>query len=82
MAVRVRVLHEAQARGERERSELGRAIRDARLAAGLRMADVGRAIHRSEAWVSRVERGRLPDVSFVDIGMLAASVGLRLLESP
>ena len=48
------------------------------MASGLRMADVGRAVRRSESWVSRVERGLLPDVSFVDLGVASAAVGLRL----
>ena len=42
------------------------------------MAEVGRSVRRSEAWVSRVERGLIPEVNFVDLGVLAAAVGLRL----
>lgn len=78
MSVRVRVLEEGRDRARRDRIEAGRSIRAARHASGLRMRDVGRAIGRSDAWVSRVERGRLASVSYVDLAVLASAVGLRL----
>lgn len=78
MSVRMHLIHEARDRADRERRQLGGEIRQARRAAGLPMRELGRAVRRSESWVSRVERGRLPDVSHVDLAVLAAAAGLRL----
>lgn len=56
-------------------------IRRARLASGLRMIDVGRAIGRSTSWVSRAERGLIARVSYNDLLVLAAAVGLWMWTS-
>lgn len=53
-------------------------MRQARLAAGLRLADVGRTIGRSEAWVSRAERGLSPGISLDELVVLAAAVGRKV----
>jgi len=78
MPVRVRLIEEARRRASRVRVDLGREIRAARLAAGLRMRDVGHAIGRSASWVSRAERGLLVRVSYVELSVLAAAVGLKM----
>jgi transcriptional regulator with XRE-family HTH domain len=78
MPARVRLIEEARRRASRVRLDLGLEIRAARLAAGLRMRDVGHAIARSESWVSRAERGLLVGVSYVELSVLAAAVGLKM----
>lgn len=78
MPTRVRVLEAARRRAGTVRNDLGMAIRSARLAAGLRIRDVADAVAKSESWVSRVERGLLAEVSYVDLSVLAAAVGLKM----
>lgn len=58
--------------------EIGSAIRNARLAAGLRLSDVAAAIGKSVAWVSRVERGLVATVTVDEFIVLSAAVGLKL----
>jgi transcriptional regulator with XRE-family HTH domain len=64
--------------GRRLQADLGAELRDARLARGLRQLDVARAIAKSQARVSRVEHGRLADLSIAELARHAAAVGLRL----
>jgi len=78
MPARVRLIEEARRRASRVRLDLGHEIRAARLAAGLRTGDVAHAIGRSESWVSRAERGLLVRVSYVELSVLAAAVGLKM----
>jgi transcriptional regulator with XRE-family HTH domain len=78
MSTRVRVLEAARRRARGVRNDLGLAIRAARLAAGFRIRDVADAIGKSESWVSRVERGQLAQVSYVELSVLAAAVGLKM----
>jgi transcriptional regulator with XRE-family HTH domain len=59
-------------------AELGRELREARRAAGLRQVDVARFAGVSSSWVSQVERGMAADVSFRLLGVLLAIVGLDL----
>ncbi len=40
--------------------------------------ETGRAIGRSASWISRVEAGRVPGVSFAETAMIAAAVGMKL----
>jgi hypothetical protein len=42
------------------------------------MIDVGRAIGRSAAWISRAERGLVASIGFDDLIVLSAAVGLKL----
>jgi transcriptional regulator with XRE-family HTH domain len=63
------------------RGDVGIEIRRARLASGLRLTDVGRAIDRSAAWISRAERGLIASIGFDDLVILAAAVGLKLWVS-
>lgn len=78
MAVRTRVLDDARTRSRAARIEVGREIRQARLASGLRQTDVGAACRRSKTWVSRVERGLHAGLTTDDLIVLGASVGLRI----
>ena len=64
--------------GRRLQRELGLELREARLACGLRLADVARAANSSESHLSRLEMGLLGDVSVVDLARHGAAVGLRL----
>ena len=81
MPVRTRILDEARQRARVVRIEVGGAIRNARLAAGLRLADVARAIGKSIAWVSRVEHGMVATVTVDELVLLSAAVGLKLWVS-
>lgn len=65
-------------RAQRLIAEAGREIRHARQDRDLSMRSVGAAIGRSEAHVSRVERGLLRSVSVYDLARLHAVVGLEL----
>jgi transcriptional regulator with XRE-family HTH domain len=59
-------------------ADLGRELREARRASGLRQIDVGHAASISPSWVSRIERGLAPDVSLRLLFILLAVVGLDL----
>jgi transcriptional regulator with XRE-family HTH domain len=59
-------------------SELGSELREARLAAGVSQAAVGRAAGVSHSAVSRLERGTAPYVSLRRLAVVASVVGLRL----
>ena len=72
------MIDDARRRARWTSTELGGQIRSARLTAGVPLRVVGRAIGRSASWVSRVERGLVAEVSFVELAVLAASVGLKL----
>ena len=78
MPVRTRVLDQARHRARLTRIEMGGAVRSARVAAGLPLREVGDAVGRSAAWVSRVERGAVSGVSVDELIVLAAAVGLKL----
>jgi len=78
MPNRIRRVDEAAIAGRRLQVELGADLREARLAAGLRQIQVARAIERSGARISRVERGMLRDLSVAELARHAAAVGLKL----
>jgi transcriptional regulator with XRE-family HTH domain len=78
MPVRTRVLADARLRARSARLRAGAEVRAARLAAGLRQVDVGAAIGRSGAWVSRAERGNLATISLEQVIVLGAAVGLKV----
>lgn len=54
------------------------AIRNARMAAGLSLRQVGQVIARSPSWLSRVERGLAPRVTMDELLVACAAVGLKL----
>lgn len=58
--------------------EIGRELREARHAAGLRQVDVARTAAISAAWVSRVERGTAAEVGLRRLTIMLAAVGLDL----
>jgi len=58
--------------------ELGRELRDARRAAGLRQADVARAAGVSASWVSRVENAAVRDLGIRSLSVMLAIVGLDM----
>jgi len=76
MANRIRIVEQAQRRALRQRQELGADLREARLAAGLRQGDVGRALGWSHARVGRIERAQSQRVTLDDFALLAACVGM------
>lgn len=78
MSVRVRILSAARSRARGVQIEIGESIRHARLAAGLPLSQVGRAINKSASWVSRAERGRVASASLDDLILLGAAVGLKV----
>jgi transcriptional regulator with XRE-family HTH domain len=78
MPNRVGKLDDAALIGRRLQMELGSDLREARLARGLRQIDVARATSVSHATISRVELGRLGNLSVADLARHAAAVGLKL----
>ena len=68
----------ADRRGRRLVDELGREIRDARVAAGLSQASVGRAVGLDGSSVSRIERGQVTGVALLALSRLMGVVGLEL----
>ena len=59
-------------------ADLCREIREARLDRGIRQQELGRAVDMSGTWISRIERGPVPDVTLPQTSMLLAAVGLKL----
>jgi len=78
MPNRVRVIDEAALTGRRLQADLANELREARLARGVRLLDVARALGASTSRISRVELGLLRDVALVDLARHGAAVGLRL----
>ena len=76
MANRIRIVEQARQRAMRQRQELGTDLREARLAAGLRQGDVGRALGWSHARIGRIERAALQRVTLDDLALVAACVGM------
>ena len=64
--------------GRQLQAQLGQELRDARMARGLRGADVARVANSSTSHVSRLETGVLANVSLADLARHGATVGLRL----
>jgi transcriptional regulator with XRE-family HTH domain len=58
--------------------ELGREVRVARVTGGRTQLDVARSVRTSRARISRFERGRLPTVTFAQLGRITGAVGLKL----
>jgi transcriptional regulator with XRE-family HTH domain len=93
MATRTNPLHEADHRARRQLAELGRELRIARVTGGRTQSAVARAIGTSQAHVSQLERGRLSAVTYRQLALLGAAVGMnvsvrafpagrRLLDAP
>ena len=60
---------------------IGRELRIARIASGKRLIDVARLAGISAAQVSRIERGRLRSVRFMQLALIGAAVGLKVVVS-
>lgn len=71
-------MDQARQRARVVRIEIGGGIRNARLAAGLPLREVARAIGRSVSWLSRVERGLVASVTMDELIVASAAVGLKL----
>jgi transcriptional regulator with XRE-family HTH domain len=68
--------HRGRRIAQRDRFEVGREIRDARVAMGISQAELGRRARMSAPQVSRVERGQLATASVDQLAVLGAAVGL------
>lgn len=78
MASLERALTRGTRRGERALLEFGDIVRETRVGAGLSQSDVGRAVGLSPSEVSRIERARIRNLSFLGAARLAAVLGLDL----
>lgn len=78
MAPRIRTIGDAGSHGRRLQAQLGNELREARLASGVRLLDVARAIGASTSHVSRAELGLVRDMSVAGAARHGAAVGLRL----
>jgi transcriptional regulator with XRE-family HTH domain len=73
-----RKVDRAERRGRQMVSDLGRDLREARVAAGLSQATVGRAAGLSRSRVSRIERGHVLRVPLLTLARVLGVVGLEL----
>lgn len=73
-----RILDEAVRREARLRAQLGEELRQARLIAGVSQRELAAAIASSAATISRVERGRVRNLTIRHLARHAAVVGLVL----
>jgi transcriptional regulator with XRE-family HTH domain len=73
-----RVVDRGTRRGRAMVAEMGRELRDARLARGLSQQSIGSAVGMSPSIVSRVERGEIKGVSVLTLARLMAATGLDL----
>lgn len=78
MARGERAVDRGTTRGREHLAQAGREARNARLDRGLSLAEAGRAIGRSAAWISRAERGLSSTVTIIELARLCAVVGLDL----
>ena len=78
MANRLNRVDEALLAARRTVAEHGSDLREARVAAGLRQADVASLLRRSTSAIGRVERNAAGKVAVEDLAAHAAAVGLKL----
>jgi transcriptional regulator with XRE-family HTH domain len=76
MSTSERAVDRARRIARTDRLRAGADIRDARVAAGLSLASVGRSARLSPSQVSRIERGMAPGVSVDRLAVLGSLVGL------
>lgn len=76
MSTKERLVDRGRQTAQRDVDAAGRDIRSARIAMGMRMVELGRRTGLSASQVSRIERGRHPSVSVVQLSALGAVVGL------
>jgi transcriptional regulator with XRE-family HTH domain len=75
---RRRSLADAESRGQQLARQVGREIREARLAAGVSQADMARAAAISQSRISRIERSIGRGATLVELSRVASLVGLKL----
>jgi transcriptional regulator with XRE-family HTH domain len=78
MGTRIRPVDRGSATAKRQRTDLGRELRDARMDRGLSSRVVADAIGCSHSSVLRIERGEVVHVSLLMLNRMAAVVGLDL----
>ena len=78
MSTRTRRIDRARWKAERNLSLFGDELREARLSAALTQREVGRVIDLSPAEISRIERGRSPQVPYRTLVLVAGALGLDL----
>jgi DNA-binding XRE family transcriptional regulator len=78
MPSRQNPVHDARRFSAWVRMELGAELRIARISAGHTQRQVGRAVGRSPSRISRIESGRVPRLSLMELSMVAAAVGMKL----
>lgn len=74
---RRRTLSDAELRGHKLARQVGREIREARLASGLSQRDVARAAAISQSRISRIERSSGRGATLVELSRVASLVGLK-----
>lgn len=75
---RRRTLSDAESRGHKLARQVGREIREARLARGLSQREVARAAAISQSRISRIERSSGRGATLVELSRIAGLVGLKL----
>ena len=78
MATRERPVDRGTRRGRQILGQIVNDLREARIGAGISQEAVGRALDRSDAWVSWTESGDNSSLSLLDASRLLACVGLDL----
>ncbi len=61
------------------REIVGKAIRDLRLLVGLTQKALGEQVGQTQGWISRIERGRIEDITFGTAERLLGVLGARLV---
>jgi transcriptional regulator with XRE-family HTH domain len=79
MSTRERPADRGSRRGRQSLDQLIREFREARVGAGVSQDAIGKAIGRSDAWVSWTESGANASLSIVDASRMFACVGLDLV---
>ena len=77
MATRTRPLYEATRLARWMLTDVGRELRIARIAAGMRQRDAARLLHTSKSRICRVEQGQVATLNLPDLASHAAAVGLK-----
>lgn len=78
MATRERATDRGSRMAAADALRAGAELRQARVSAGLSLADVGRTVGLSASQISRIERGRARSVTVVQLCRLGAVVGLNV----
>jgi transcriptional regulator with XRE-family HTH domain len=75
---RDRSIHRARRRGVRTLQALGEELREARLSAGLRQADIARQLGASQSRISRIESAAAQDLRLLEAAEIASLLGFDL----